>query len=69
MDGIGFIKIKWTTKAPGVIQYSKILQILAFFFLYVHFIFCEQLEPGLIPQSYLHFKLFGVQNGCLMVAY
>ena len=32
MDEIGFIKIKWTTKAPGVIQYSKILQILAFFF-------------------------------------
>ena len=25
-------KIKWTTKAPSIIQYSKILKILGFFF-------------------------------------
>ena len=59
-DENGNIKIKWTTKAPGIIQYSKILQILrnfSFFFIYTVF-FCEQLESGLKPQSYLYIQGF-----------
>ena len=30
-DRNGNIKIKWAAEAPGIIQYSKILQILEFF--------------------------------------
>ena len=34
-DGNGNIKIKWAAKEPGIIQYSKILQILEFFFFFL----------------------------------
>ena len=58
-DGNGNIKIKWITKAPCIIQYSKILQILEFFsFFFDYTFFCEQLESGLSPQSCLYFQGF-----------
>ena len=72
-DGNRNIKIKWTTKAPGIIQYSKILQILEFFLfslITLFFFLCEQLESGLSPQSCLYFRGFwGSQllNGCFVV--